>query len=156
MIDFLKKLMTAANSGESVFDKRTPEDSEKLLLLASLALLIETAKSDHEVDPSELDAITQIAQSNHALPADEIESLISEAKARVKESTSLYEFTSLINENLKEPQKYQLVQNMWRVAYADGRIDRYEEHIIRKAAELLYVDHARFIEAKLSVSETLA
>lgn len=155
MIDFFKKLMTA-NSGKSAFDNRTPEETEKLLLLASLALMIETAKSDHEIDPSELDAITKIAQSNRSLLTDDVDSLINEARARVKEATSLYEFTSLINENFKEPQKFLLIQNMWRVAYADGRIDRYEEHIIRKAAELLYVDHARFIEAKLSIAEALS
>jgi len=37
---------------------------------------------------------------------------------------------------------------MWEVAYADGRIDRYEEHLIRKISELLHLSHKDFITGK--------
>jgi uncharacterized tellurite resistance protein B-like protein len=39
---------------------------------------------------------------------------------------------------------------MWEVAYADGRVDRYEDHMIRKVADLLYLSHNDFIRMKLA------
>ena len=47
-------------------------------------------------------------------------------------------------------QKRDLLAMMWRVAMADNEISRYEEHVIRKVADLLYVPHGDFIAAKQS------
>ena len=46
--------------------------------------------------------------------------------------------------------KVQLITSLWKVAYADGDLDKYEEHLIRRVADLLYVPHDAFIRAKLS------
>jgi len=82
-----------------------------------------------------------------------LQELLALAKDTAVHATSLYEFTSLINDYFDEQEKFQVIKAMWQVAFADGRIDRYEEHIIRRAADLLYVEHHRFIEAKLSVQD---
>ena len=47
-------------------------------------------------------------------------------------------------------ERVQLVEQLWRIAYADGVIDKYEEAAIRKASELLYVPHSDFIRAKFA------
>lgn len=149
MLDFLKKiLVTQADEASSTNDEHS-------ILMACLVLLVETAKSDHSLDETELNTILTIAHKHYHLNDRDIEEVVTEAKAHANEATSLYEFTSLINEHFDESQKFRLIKNMWQVAYADGRIDRYEEHIIRRASELLYLDHVRFIEAKLSVKEAL-
>ena len=67
----------------------------------------------------------------------------------MEEAVSLYEFTNRLNDELTPEDKTGIVEMLWRVAFADGRIDKYEEHLVRKAADLLYVPHRRFIRAKL-------
>jgi uncharacterized tellurite resistance protein B-like protein len=62
----------------------------------------------------------------------------------------VYGYTRTINESFTEEQKFELVTALWRLALADDGLHRYEEHTIRKIAELIYLSHSRFIEAKLT------
>ncbi|HLB15689.1 MAG TPA: TerB family tellurite resistance protein [Burkholderiales bacterium] len=59
------------------------------------------------------------------------------------------QFTSLINKRFSPEQKARVVEHMWRVAYADAELSAYEQHTIRKLADLLYVPHGAYIAAKL-------
>ena len=68
------------------------------------------------------------------------------------ESTSLYEFTRVINDHCCAEEKVDLVGAMWAVAYADGDLDKYEEALIRQVAELTYVPHADYIKSKLAAA----
>jgi uncharacterized tellurite resistance protein B-like protein len=72
------------------------------------------------------------------------------AQEEARSATSLFQFTSLINSSYGYPEKIRLLHHMWEVAWADGRVDRYEEHLIRKVADLLYLSHGDFIRAKLA------
>ena len=119
--------------------------------MACAALMIELSKADYTIDDTETKKISSILQSKFDLPEDTLEELFELAQQEADDSTSLYQFTSLINEAYEYPAKITLIQNMWEVAFADGNLDRYEEHLIRKVAELLYVSHSDFIKTKLAV-----
>jgi len=127
--------------------------SANKLQLASAALMIELSKSDQEIDETETAKLVQILKERFELEQDDLDELITLAKEDVREATSLYQFTSLLNEHFDYAEKVQLVMNMWEVAFADGKIDRYEEHLIRKVAELLYLDHKDFILSKQRARE---
>lgn len=127
--------------------------SANKLQLASAALMIELSKSDQEIDQTETAKLVQILKERFELEQDDLDELITLAKEDVREATSLYQFTSLMNEHFNYGEKVQLVMNMWEVAFADGKIDRYEEHLIRKVAELLYLDHKDFILSKQRARE---
>lgn len=127
--------------------------STNKLQLASAALMIELSKSDQEIDETETAKLVQILKERFELEQDDLDELITLAKEDVREATSLYQFTSLMNEHFNYGEKVQLVMNMWEVAFADGKIDRYEEHLIRKVAELLYLDHKDFILSKQRARE---
>ena len=75
--------------------------------------------------------------------------LISSARNQQQDAHDYYALTRQINDHFTPEQKYELIQNMWKVAWADGELDRYEDSTIRKVAELLYVPHEQFIKAKL-------
>ena len=77
-----------------------------------------------------------------------IDDLISNAKKNQNSSTSLYEFTRKINDDYKFEDKKNLILSMWKIAFADGNIDKYEEYVIRKVADLIYISHPDFIESK--------
>jgi uncharacterized tellurite resistance protein B-like protein len=80
-----------------------------------------------------------------------ITNLLSLAESAADEATSLYEFTTLVNEHYSYDQRVKLIENLWRVAFADKKLDRYEEHLIRKVSDLVYVRHSDFIRTKLLV-----
>ena len=122
------------------------------LRLAAAALLIETARADFTHDEAEQEALETLLSSALKLERAEVHKLVEDAQDRVDESTSLYEFTRVINDHYSAQQKLQLIDAMWAVAYADDNLDKYEEHLIRQVAELTYVPHADYIRSKLEAA----
>ncbi|CAH8191146.1 TerB family tellurite resistance protein [Vibrio aestuarianus] len=118
--------------------------------LAITCLLKEVAGADHQIDPKESEATFQLTKRLLNLDDEQTTALLQQAKETVKQSASLYDFTSQLRE-LTQETRYELIKAMWEVANADGEIDPLEDAVIRKTAELLYVDHSEFIRAKLSI-----
>ena len=127
---------TDANAGEHAYR------------LASAALLVEMTRADFEVAPVEREAVTQAIRRAFDLDPEETEALLELAERSADEATSLFEFTRLINEHFDRPQKEHLVELMWQVGFADGHLDKYEEHLVRKVADLIHLPHTAFIRAK--------
>lgn len=123
------------------------------LNLATAALLIEIARADSDFDAGEREAIESQLADTLALSGDEITALVELATEESRESTSLHEFTRLINEQYSIADKRQLIEQLWRVAYADGRLDRYEEQLLRRIADLLHIRHSEFMQAKHGAGE---
>ncbi|MGF1689110.1 TerB family tellurite resistance protein [Photobacterium japonica] len=119
------------------------------LNLAMACLLCEVSNADHNDDPREKSA--NIHQLMHLLgiTEDSAIALLNQAQAQTQQSVSLYEFTTKLR-SLQPAERYSLIEAMWEVAYADGILDPLEEAVIRQVAELVYVDHAEFIRAKLA------
>jgi uncharacterized tellurite resistance protein B-like protein len=126
-------------------------EPEGLLALAAAALLLEVAWADHVISDEELELIEQHLQSQFGLTHDEVAELVEESRREHEQSVGLYSYTRTINAAWSEEQKFALVTALWRLAMANDELHRYEEHTIRKIAELLYLSHDRFIEAKLRV-----
>jgi uncharacterized tellurite resistance protein B-like protein len=122
---------------------------------ACAALLIETALADKVFNEEEMISMKQTLNKVYKVDEQDIEELINESKKKVSESTSLYEYTRLINDLCNYEDKIRLISNLWSIAFADQHLDKYEEHLIRKISDLLHVSHKDFIQQKLLVKETL-
>jgi len=129
----------------------TSGSREDDIRLACAALLIEVAVIDQAFDDSEINTLHEILQREFKLSPSECEKLTQLAKQERSDATSVHQFTRLVHENCSPEEKYELIKGMWAIAYADGNLDKYEEYIIRKVAELIYVSHSDFIRAKLEV-----
>ncbi|UTA48990.1 TerB family tellurite resistance protein [Simiduia sp. 21SJ11W-1] len=134
---------------KNLFDEPTLE-TRPCQQLAGIALLVEVAMADGQLDETERQALVNALAKSHKLGNTEIEHLITQATEHQDKATSVYEFTRVINDEFSQAEKFELVQAMWAVAYADGNLDKYEEHTIRKLAELIHVSHSDFIRAKLA------
>jgi uncharacterized tellurite resistance protein B-like protein len=136
------------------FLKPSPQDSTATRVhkvqLACAALLLELSTADQNLDEKEQKILLDILRSTFGLQDQELRQLRALAEQETRTATSLYQFTTLINESYGYEQKVQLLQQLWQVAYADGNVDRYEEHLIRKITDLLYLTHGDFIRAKLA------
>ncbi len=128
-----------------------PEHSvplEHRLQLASAALMVEMTHADEEVTIEEEVKIRQLLKQQFNLSQEEIKSLILLAHNEKHEATDYYAFTSLLNQLYTQQQKIKLVENLWLLAYADQQLDKFEEHLIRRLADLLHVPHKDFIRTK--------
>lgn len=132
------------------------ELSEHSLRLATAALLIEMMRADADISGDEKAAVTRIIRSKSGLPGEEIEDLIKLAEEEIDRATGYYEFTSLINKGFSYDDKVHVIEHLWEVAFADTTLDKYEEHMVRKIAGLLYVKHKDFIDAKLRVKKKMS
>lgn len=135
---------------EKLADPR-PEHSERTVQLAACALLFEMVKADFTVSAQELESMRHAVKTAMDIDDGTADELIELAQQEVEQATSLYQFTRLINDHYSAEQKARLTRALWLIAYADGHVDRYEEHYLRKLAALLYVPHSVFIRTKLEV-----
>jgi uncharacterized tellurite resistance protein B-like protein len=124
------------------------------LRLATAALLFEMLRADDDEHPDERSAIERVLQDQFELSVDETLELSRLADQEAAEAASLYQFTGLINDHFTPEQKVSVVEMLWQVAYADDSLDPYEEALVRKIADLIYVPHRDFIRAKHRVQES--
>ena len=118
--------------------------------LATAALLIEVMVIDGNLDEQELRAISNTLSQMLELSIEQIDELILLSREEVADATSLYQFTREINAHYDHDKKMALMTAMWRVALADGHLDKHEEGIIRRVADLLHIRHNEYIRCKLA------
>ena len=136
-------------------EKDTLDSSQKYQQeLAYASLLVEVIKSDDNFDDRERSKLLDILSGKLKIHDDELENFAELAKQRSEDSTSLYEFTREINDSYKYDEKVKLIEDLWGVAYSDGQLDKYEDYVIRKVADLIYVNHSDFIKSKLKIKNS--
>ncbi len=124
------------------------QQEDDRLQLAAAALLVEMMKMDDVIKEDERGKVHEIIVKEFGLSDDSAKELIELAEQELSDSTDYYQFTSLINKSYTLEQKTRLVECLWRVAMSDDILCKYEEHMVRKVSELLYVPHRSFIAAK--------
>ena len=136
-------------------DGASPVLSNHQKQLAVAALLVEVAMADHTFTETELHNLGSILTQKFSLSHEERDELITLAKDETHHATSLHQFTQLINQYSSAEEKFKLMTAMWEMAYADGNLDKYEDYLIRKVADLIYVPHSEFIRAKTQVKAAI-
>jgi uncharacterized tellurite resistance protein B-like protein len=135
---------------EQFFSQQTGETEgrQRGLKLTSAALMLEVARADFREDTAERDRILELLGQAFSLSPEDTRMLVEQASSEVDSAVSLYEFTRAINDELNEQEKRQVIQMMWKVAYADDTLHRYEEHLVRKVAELIYIPNAELLRLR--------
>ena len=122
---------------------------EQTLQLAVAVLLIEVMQSDAECAFEEQAAILNILKQRFHLSDAEVAQLTERGQHASRTANDLHQFTSLINRELELPEKIQIIEYLWRVVYADGKISAHENHIMRRLVDLLHISHGDNIAAKM-------
>jgi uncharacterized tellurite resistance protein B-like protein len=144
----LSSIRTFFNTHLSRPGERPPEDTEQVARRAAAALLLEMTHMDDAPQPIERETVSALVRECFGMSYSQAEALLGCADAERNASTDYFQFTTLINEHYGPEDKARLVSALWRVALADERLGRYEEYLVRKVSELLYVPHTVFIHAK--------
>lgn len=125
-----------------------PQAREHQLQLATAALLMEMARADFAESPAERDHVLALLQREFALSAHEAARLAGLGADAAQTAVSLYDFTRSLDQILATDEKVRVIEMLWQVAYADGALDKYEEYLMRKLADLLHLTHRQLIQAK--------
>ncbi len=144
MIDAIRQFFS-----EHIEGNEAVEDSEHELRLAAAALMYETAMADYDLGQEEQTLIQKLVSEQFELSKTEADELLALAQSQVKDATDLHGFTRLINRNWTLEERTLLVDRMWRVVYADRRLDDHEVHLMRKIQRLLHIPHRDFVASKL-------
>ncbi|MCP5103762.1 MAG: TerB family tellurite resistance protein [bacterium] len=150
MLKIIKKYLTPEPSGETV-DTVT---QTRRIHIASCVLLLEIAHADDNFSISEKTTIREILAKQVNIPEQDIDEIMALAVRDREQSVGLYEYTSFINRVFSRNEKRTLIESIWKVIYADGVVDQYEDYLVHKLAELLRLDHSDLIAAKIKTRGT--
>jgi len=150
MIDMVKKFFTkvAAPGGQDRDSDRTHD-----IPVATCALLLEISQIDGEFSEQEREHIMAVLKSNFNLSDEFASSLIETSEKELEGSVDLWRFTNLINKNYSIKEKLGVIETIWRIAYTDGRLDKHEDYLMHKLANLLCIEHRQLIDAKLKAKK---
>ena len=146
MFDLVKRYFAKENENSKASGSRGDPGR---ILVAACALLLEIASIDGEFSAEEQDCILSILVNDYKLNESDAASLMEEAQAQRERSIDLWRFTNLINMNYSDEDKIRVIESVWKVIYADGRLDGHEDNLVHKLADLLGIPHSELIEAKL-------
>lgn len=136
MINRIMTLLGGAGSpAEAAERAAAPEDRH----LAAAALLVETAHVDASFDESERQIILDLVGSRFGLAAEEAASLLEAARAAQQRAADLVQFTRRIKDHFSNEERIELIEMLWEVVYADGRVDDFEASLMRRIGGLIYV-----------------
>lgn len=147
MKNFLQKFLNLESEADD------GEDLEHSLRVATAVLLVEVARADFIVQDAERAGLRHLLASQFELSGEELDALMREAVADADRLVSIQHITRLLNQHCEHAMKLRVVEMMWQLVYADGDKDHYEEHLIRQVAELLYLSHGEFIQARHKAEE---
>lgn len=124
------------------------DDRDAAVRLATATLMVDVALVDSCFDEAEFDRMLSLVKEHFGLGTQDAADLINAANARADELVSVHEFTQLLHEHLSHDEKARVVQLLWTIAYADGRLDKYENSLVLKVSDLLYVSRGRVMRLK--------
>ncbi len=148
MIDLVKRFFgkSVRNGVAERVEKRCQN-----IQVATCAVLLEMAKIDSEFSEEEQESLISILKKRYGLSNEDTEELILASNEELEGSIDLWRFTNLINRNYAIEEKLEIIKTVWEIAYADGKLDKHEDYLLHKLAELLHLTHKQLIDAKLSV-----
>jgi len=149
----VESLVTAIKSTGSS-EAETP-DRENALRLATAVLMVEVARADHVFEQSEFDRLLALITEHFELSPDDAADLVDRASESAEDVAHLHDFTQLLHQHLSEAEKARIVGLLWKIAYADGRLDKYEDSLVLKISDLLYVARGRVMRLKHDAANEL-
>ena len=132
---------------DAVADTGTSKSADDLQIAAA-ALLIEAARLDEDEHPDEMRAVRRLLQERFDLGDEETDHVIELASERQERSVELHSFTHVIKTRFSHDERVQLIEMLWEVVYADGRLHDFEANLMRRIGGLIHVSDRERGEAR--------
>ena len=157
MFEYLRRVLSPEQDEQisKEVDTSSQKTISKKYQVATAALLVEIAKADGDFSNDEKRRIVDLMKNDFDLDDECVNELLALSEQKVKDSVSIYEFSSVINENFAQQEKLDLIKNLWRIIYEDGKLDSHEDRLIKIIGSTLNLEHKGIIAAKLFVKQEL-
>ncbi len=129
---------------------------EKAIRMATAVLMTEVARADDEYDESEFKLLLDLITRHFQISPEDAVELAYEASETAEDYVALQSLTQLLNKILSEREKEHIVTLLWQIAYADGRLDMYEDSLIHKISAMFYVRRRRVLRLKQEANPNAA
>jgi uncharacterized tellurite resistance protein B-like protein len=131
--------------------KQAGKLGEDELRTASAALLVHAMAIDGTIREEEAEELRHVVGAHFGLDPDNVNRLLIEAERQERDAVDIYRFTSVLRDRLAMEEKREIIAMMWRVAFADGRLEALEDNLVWRTAELLGVPSRDRMELKQMV-----
>lgn len=148
MFDRIKGLLATGPAAE-------PEQEHQRIQVATAALLLEMAHADEEFHEMEGVLVRDLLQQKFDLEPEDMAELMQLAQQERTQSLDIFQFAREINVNFSREEKFEVMEVLWRIIYADGVLDKYEDYLVRKLATLLRLSHREMIQAKVKILDEI-
>ena len=128
--------------------RSSSDDRDATIRLATAVLMLDVARADHVFDETEFDRVLQLIEAHFHLPPEQAAQLVNSAGDQAEDLVSLHEFTDLLHAHLSDAEKAKVIALLWQIAYADGRLDKYEDSLVLKISDLLHVSRGLVMRLK--------
>lgn len=149
MLSTFKKLFEGSGADNK------EENKGARLRTATCVLLLEAATADDTFSDVEQKKVVEILKSRFGMDDEAVKELIDESKRARQDEADIWYFTNLVNQNLSNEEKYDLMEAVWEVIYSDGSLGEFENYVAQKLYRMLNIDHSKFIELKLKVKNEI-
>lgn len=147
MLDSLRKLFSGL-AGEAATPRRFEETDYRL---AATALLVHLMAVDGTIADAERSKLQSLVETRFSLSANDAAELVREATVMEGDSVDLYRFTSLIMRSVDEDGRLRIIEMMWELVFADGKVNEFEDNVIWRAADLLGISTRQRVELRRRV-----
>jgi len=157
MFEYLRKILSPERDEHVLQEIETgsPRKPSKKYQVATAALLVEIAKADGDFSDDERKRIIDLMKKDYDLDDECVNELLALSEQKVKDSVSIYEFSSVINESFTQQEKLDLIKNLWRIIYEDGKLNSHEDRLIKIIGSTMNLEHKDVIGAKLFVKQEM-
>jgi len=152
MLKTLKDLFDSLLSPEAVAGAQGCGDDHAIQLAAAV-LLVEVMRADAGLAVAERTAVRKALVEKFVLTPDEADRLADLAEGAARQATDLFAFTSRVDACWDMPRKLRMIELMWGVAYADGRLSDHERHVMWRIADLLHIPQGAYVHARMRARE---
>jgi uncharacterized tellurite resistance protein B-like protein len=144
----IKRLFAQVVETISATETVTADEREAALRLATAVLMVDVARADYVFEESEFDSVLKLVEVHFGLSPEQAAELVILAGDEADELVEVHRFTKLLHEHLSDEEKARIVSLLWQIAYADGRLDKYEDSLVLKISDLLYVSRGKVMQLK--------
>ena len=148
LVDKLTRTLSGSPS-----ENTGPENREQAIRMATAVLMVDVARADNDFQESEFDLLLRLIEDHFGLTADEANQLANAADEQAEAMVEVHSFTRELHNALSEDEKVHVVDLLWKVAYADGRLSKYEDSLVLKISDLLYVNRATVMRLKFDAAQ---
>jgi uncharacterized tellurite resistance protein B-like protein len=143
----IKRLMERIADAIATPDE-APGSRDEAIRMATAVLMIDVARADYVFEETEFDRVLELVQEHFELPPEDAAQLVNQASDRAEDLVAAYDFTKVLHDHLTHEEKARVVELLWLIAYADGRLDKYEDALVLKISDLLHVSRGRVMRLK--------